>query len=146
MVNDKRYIYGFLAKLLRPGNNRLELLSYLPANQSFWDDLVKVGSSHLVLPAIYLNFKLKRISKFLPKELYEYLKEIQVINFQRNLNFRSVNTNIKNFTAYVYSGMSIINKIILDENSKQSKNFEKDFYPKIIKKYNSIIQKNRLKI
>ena len=63
----------------------------------------------------------------------------KVINFQRNLNFRSVNTNIKNFTAYVYSGMSIINKIILDENFKQSKNFEKDFYPKIIKKYNSDI-------
>ena len=63
----------------------------------------------------------------------------KVINFQRNLNFRSVNTKIKNFTAYVYSGMSIINKIILDENFKQSKNFEKDFYPKIIKKYNSDI-------
>ena len=84
MANDKRYIYGFLAKLLRPGNNRLELLSYLPANQGFWDDLVKVGSSHLVLPAIYLNFKLKKISEFLPKQLYEYLKEIQEINFQRN--------------------------------------------------------------
>ena len=63
----------------------------------------------------------------------------KVINFQRNLNFRSVNTNIKNFTAYVYSGMSIINKIILDENFKQSKNFEKDFYPKVIKKYDSDI-------
>ena len=63
----------------------------------------------------------------------------KVINFQRNLNFRSVNTKIKNFTAYVYSGMSIINKIILDENFKQCKNFEKDFYPKIIKKYNSDI-------
>ena len=63
----------------------------------------------------------------------------KVINFQRCLNFKSVNTNIQNFTAYVYSGMSIINKKILYENFKQSKNFEKDFYPKVIKKYDSDI-------
>ena len=35
--------------------------------------------------------------------------------------------------------MSIINKKILYENFKQSKNFEKDFYPKVIKKYDSDI-------
>lgn len=64
----------------------------------------------------------------------------KVINFQRSLNFKSVNTHLKNFTAHVYSGMSIINKKILRENFKQSQNFEKDFYPKIIKKYNSGFQ------
>lgn len=31
--------------------------------------------------------------------------------------------------------MSIINKKILNENFKNYNNFEKDFYPKIIKKY-----------
>ena len=35
--------------------------------------------------------------------------------------------------------MSIINKIILDENFKQIKNLEKEIYNKIIKKYNSDI-------
>ncbi len=63
----------------------------------------------------------------------------KVINFQRNLAFKSVNTNIKNFTAHVYSGMSIMNKKILKEDFKHNHNFEKDFYPKIIKKFNSDI-------
>ena len=42
----------------------------------------------------------------------------KVINFKRNFNFKYVNTNIKNFKAYVYSGMSIMNKKILNENFK----------------------------
>lgn len=59
----------------------------------------------------------------------------KVINFERCLNFKSVNTQIKNFKAYVYSGMSIINQKVLRENFKNYLNFEKDFYPRIIKKY-----------
>ena len=63
----------------------------------------------------------------------------RVINFERSLNFKSVNTNMNNFKAYVYSGMSIINRKILEENFKGCLNFEKDFYPKVIKKYKSDI-------
>lgn len=59
----------------------------------------------------------------------------KVINFERNLNFKSVNTKTKNFKAYVYSGMCIFNKKILNENFKNYLNFEKDFYPRLIKKY-----------
>ena len=54
----------------------------------------------------------------------------KVINFERGLNFKSVNTSIKNFKAHVYSGMSIFNKKILKENFKSYLNFEKSFYPK----------------
>ena len=63
------------------------------------------------------------------------LKNNKVINFERSLNFKSVNTQIKGFKGYVYSGMSIINQKILRENFKNYSNFEKDFYPRIIKKY-----------
>lgn len=63
----------------------------------------------------------------------------KIINFERNLIFNSVNTKTKNFSAHVYSGMSIINKKILKENFKQYLNFEKDFYPKVIKKFSSDI-------
>jgi glucose-1-phosphate cytidylyltransferase len=63
----------------------------------------------------------------------------RVINFERSLNFKSVNTNMNNFKAYVYSGMSIINRKILEENFKGCLNFEKDFYPKVIKKFKTDI-------
>ena len=59
----------------------------------------------------------------------------KVINFERSLNFKSVNTDTKNFKAYVYSGMAIFNLKILKENFRSYLNFEKSFYPKIIKKF-----------
>lgn len=59
----------------------------------------------------------------------------KVVNFERSLNFKSVNTQKKNFKAYVYSGICIFNKKILNENFKNYLNFEKDFYPRLIKKY-----------
>ena len=63
----------------------------------------------------------------------------KIVNFQRGIDFKSVNTNEINYKAYVYSGMSIINRKILNENFKNYENFEKDFYPKVIKKYKSDI-------
>ncbi len=65
----------------------------------------------------------------------------KVVNFQRNLHFGSVQTDKKNYQGYVYSGMVIMNKKILLENFKNKENFEKDFFPKIIKKYKSSIIK-----
>lgn len=60
----------------------------------------------------------------------------KIINFERNITFDSVKTkkNLK-FTAYVYSGMSIMNKNLLKINFKNFEKFEKQFFPKIIKRF-----------
>ena len=63
----------------------------------------------------------------------------KVVNFQRGLDFSSVNTDDRNLKSYVYSGMSIINKKVLAEKFKNYENFEKDFYPIVIKKFKSDI-------
>ena len=63
----------------------------------------------------------------------------KVVNFQRGLDFSSVSTGNRNLKSYVYSGMSIINKKVLAENFKNYENFEKDFYPIVIKKFKSDI-------
>jgi len=61
----------------------------------------------------------------------------KIVNFKRGLMFGSVKIkNKKNFSGFVYSGMAIINKKILKERFLNKTNFEKEFYPKIIKKYN----------
>ena len=61
----------------------------------------------------------------------------KIISFNRDINFNAVKTrNNKNFTAHVYSGMSIMNKKILKINFKDYENFEKKLYPKLIKKMN----------
>ena len=60
----------------------------------------------------------------------------KIINFERNITFNSVKTKKNSkFTAYVYSGMSIMNKNLLKINFKNFKNFEKQLFPKIIKKF-----------
>ena len=59
----------------------------------------------------------------------------KVVNFERSVNFKSVNTKTRNFRGYVYSGMSIFNQKIMKESFKNYLNFEKEFYPKLIKKF-----------
>ncbi|MFD1292843.1 nucleotidyltransferase family protein [Lutibacter holmesii] len=50
-----------------------------------WDALVKVGSKHLVLPAIYSQLQQKKLLQFIPKDLAIFLEEIATINRNRNL-------------------------------------------------------------
>ena len=49
-----------------------------------YDNLVKISSSHLILPLLYINFKRKKYLKFLPKNLKSYLIEIYGVNRERN--------------------------------------------------------------
>jgi len=50
-----------------------------------WDDIVKIGSRHLVLPAIYCRLKEKQLLNYLPEDLVQYLEKIATINRNRNL-------------------------------------------------------------
>jgi glucose-1-phosphate cytidylyltransferase len=62
----------------------------------------------------------------------------KIVSFERDIDFVSVKKKYSNsFAGYVYSGISIINTKILRLNFKNFTNFEKKFYPKIIKKYKS---------
>ncbi|WP_423129393.1 nucleotidyltransferase family protein [Gaoshiqia sp. Z1-71] len=49
-----------------------------------WERFVALGSSHLVLPAIYLKFREQQLIGDLPEELAGYLKEIFELNRARN--------------------------------------------------------------
>ena len=72
----------FMAKLLHP---TAEVdASYFPAPQIFWDRLVQLGSSQLVLPAIYGALKRKKLIGHTPKDLVSYLLEITDLNYKRN--------------------------------------------------------------
>ena len=62
----------------------------------------------------------------------------KVKSFKRESNFYAVKVkDTKNFTGYVYSGIAIFNKNILNIKFDKFKNFEKEFYPKVIKKFDS---------
>ena len=61
----------------------------------------------------------------------------KVISFDREITYNAIKVkNRKKFIGYVYSGMSVLNKKLLNLDFKNFINFEKRLYPKIIKKYN----------
>jgi len=64
------------------------------------------------------------------------MEKNKVKSFDRETQFYAVKSkNKKNLTGYIYSGISIINNKVLNLNFKNCINFEKEFYPSIIKKY-----------
>ena len=58
------------------------------SNKNFKDidykKTVKIASSHLILPALYINLKRKNCLNYLPVDLVKYLQEIYLINKNRN--------------------------------------------------------------
>ena len=64
------------------------------------------------------------------------VRKRKVLDFRRNFTFDFVKTkDKKSLEAYVYSGMSIMNKITLSKNFKNYDNFEKKLYSWIIKNF-----------
>ena len=60
----------------------------------------------------------------------------KIVGFDRNITFNAVKVkNRNNFTAHVYSGTPIMNVDLLKMKFKNYVNFEKKFYPKLIKKF-----------
>ena len=80
---NRLQMHHFMAQLLHP--TAVVDASYFPAPQFFWDCLVQLGSSQLVLPAIYGALKRKKLIVHAPKDLVSYLQEITDLNQKRNM-------------------------------------------------------------
>ena len=93
-------------------------------------------------PSLFKEHEKKdKVVSFLSGEIvYPYgtigVKKGVVKDFKRNLTYDAIKTRTNNnYTAYNYTGMSIIKSKIIkqDRNYKNSKNFEKTFFPKLIR-------------
>jgi len=94
------------------------------------------------LEKIYKNHKRKKIKMTFISFSFQAdfgtisIKDKKIIGFQRNFVFNNVEAKNKdNLKAYVYSGISLMNKSLLVKNFKLYKNFEKELYPQIVKKF-----------
>ena len=76
--------YYLIAKILSHTYDTKLLYEELKNNKIDWDQLVIIGSQHLILPALYSDFKKKELLELLPQDLKDYLEEIHTINFNRN--------------------------------------------------------------
>ena len=55
-------------------------------NKINFESLIKIASSHLILPSLYSNLKKRKFLQYIPTDLKEYLQNIYEINYNRNLN------------------------------------------------------------
>lgn len=60
------------------------LIPKFEAYEVCWDDVVRVSSYHLMLPALYCQLKAKKLLPYIPKDLELYLEKITAINRNRN--------------------------------------------------------------
>jgi hypothetical protein len=84
---DKGRIYRLAGKILSSAGMPAESYDFekdLSDGEMNWKGFVKLGSDHLVLPALYLNLERKNALHHLPEDLIEYLFNILIMNRERN--------------------------------------------------------------
>ncbi len=77
----------FIAKCLTISSekkNKEIILYKLQSKKIDWDKVVKLSTSHHVLPALYCNLLRADLINFLPEELVYYMEQITRINRNRN--------------------------------------------------------------
>ena len=61
-------------------------ISFMPKanDKDFWENLVKIGSNQIIIPAIYFKLKERKLINKIPQDLKKYLSEIYNFNSLRN--------------------------------------------------------------
>ncbi|WP_299778132.1 nucleotidyltransferase family protein [uncultured Formosa sp.] len=84
-------------------------------NDNFnWDNIVEIGSKHLIIPTIYIRLKSKGLVAYLPEDLQVYLKYIYDLNNERNQSLlnevKLINTwfNAENIEHVFLKGAAMI--------------------------------------
>lgn len=79
----KKIVLSFISQLVHPTKN-VEILS-IYESEFFWNQVLKVGSNQLILPAIFEGIYRKKIQNFVPRDLIIYLEKITKLNEERNI-------------------------------------------------------------
>ena len=76
--------YQHIANILSFETSALHLKQTLSDPSFDWDAIVKEGSKHLLIPALYCRLLAKQLLHVLPKDLKQYLETITTLNRERN--------------------------------------------------------------
>ena len=79
ICNEEKLLVNVLYK------TESEVLKGVDINIINFEDLIKLASSHLMLPALFFNINKKNLSHLFPEDFIEYIKNIYSINKARNV-------------------------------------------------------------
>jgi len=128
-----------IADILSFENPHHDLKQKIVSTQIDWEQFVTVASDHLVLTTSYCRLKSKELLQYLPKDLEVYLKEITLINRNRNL------TLIKDIKliATIFNTHNI-NHVFLKGSAFLIGNYYKDVGERMIGDIDILIEENKI--
>ena len=85
MSHNLKDIHYLIATLIHPDYTGDKISNFFPLDESFYNDIIRVASSYLVLPSVYKALIKKKLDKKVSIEFISYLKSIYEINHERNV-------------------------------------------------------------
>lgn len=128
-----------IADILSFESDAASLKARLSSEAMDWDHLVRVGSSHLVLPAIYCRMKAKGLLETLPEELEVYLKEITNLNRERNQQLLAEARQISHWFQEVN-----IDHVFLKGTAMLASGYYEDLAERMVGDLDILVEKNKL--
>lgn len=82
--NELFYFAGKCLALDEHPEFKAEIIRHIADESINWQDFTELCSNHLILPAIYLKFRIHEILSHIPEDLSDFLTEIHGLNLIRN--------------------------------------------------------------
>ncbi|WP_066221530.1 nucleotidyltransferase family protein [Formosa haliotis] len=127
-----------IASILSFENNREQLKLQIENKTIDWDNIVKVASSYLILPAIYSRLKSKDLLNLLPEELKNYLQYISDLNTDRN---NTLLEEVKLISKWF--SLEQIEHVFLKGTAMIASNYYKDNTERMIGDIDVLVPKNQ---
>lgn len=103
------------------------------------DLLIKITSHHLLIPALYVNLKIKNYLDKFPEEFTKYIREIYVINKNRNIKLLE---EIKEIS--IFFNLNKIDHVFLKGAGMLAGNFYKDIGERMIGDIDLLIEQKKI--
>jgi len=120
-------------------SDTLQLEKKISNNEINWENIVKVGSQHLVLPALYCGLHEKKLLQLIPEDLSAYLAEITSINRNRNL---TILNEVKQISQLFHTNN--IDHVFLKGSALLAANYYDDLGARMIGDIDILVAPNQL--
>ena len=138
-INSYKNIFQLIGDILSYQSNEAQLKLQLHPIDTDWESIVKIASSHLVLTTLYCRLKQKKLLDFLPEDLLIYIKELTLINRNRNLELLK---EIQEISTVLNTHE--INYVFLKGCALLAGNYFKDFGERLIGDIDILVQPDQL--
>jgi len=124
-MNNLAITYQHIADILSFETNDFQLEKTISNTAFDWEDIVREGSKHYVIPAIYCRLKAKKLLHKLPEDLLSYLELITSENRQRNsiilIQIRSISQlfNLNHIDHVFLKGSALLASGCFEDNAER---------------------------